>query len=175
MLLAYVWWRIETSSGRERRAVLWLAVAARIDRPGLRDCCTFATEECGRHRSPSAVLFALIGPAMYVGATLPDLVDVRALVVTAVVFAVAVVTYMSLFVLVVALLEAIGADDAEHRRARPGRRGGGGQLRTRSRCALRGVVDELLFGVRLDPLGAASAVAGTGSGDDPVARPAGDP
>ena len=27
VLLAYVWWRIETSSGRERRAVQWMAIA----------------------------------------------------------------------------------------------------------------------------------------------------
>jgi two-component system, NarL family, sensor kinase len=36
-----------------------------------------------------------------------------------------------------------------------------------TRSVMRGVVEQLLFGVRLDPLGAASAVAGT-LGDDPV-------
>ena len=68
-----------------------------------------------RRRRPCPALmvavFALVGPAMYVGVTLPDLVDVRGLVVRAVVSAVALVTCMSVFVLGLGLLDALGADD----------------------------------------------------------------
>ena len=50
---------------------------------------------------------------MYVGATLPDLVDVRGLVVGAVVTTFALVTVMSVFVLELALLDALGCRRAE--------------------------------------------------------------
>ena len=56
-------------------------------------------------------LFALVGPSMYVGATLPDLVDVRGVVVTGVVTTVALVTVMSVFVLELSLLDALGGTD----------------------------------------------------------------
>ena len=79
----------------------------------------------------------------------------------------ALVTVMSLFVLALALLDAAGCRRAQHRALRP----------CSPRCAptayhptcvvLRGVVDQLLFGERPDPLGAASAVAGR-IGADPV-------
>ena len=68
--------------------------------------------------SLATAVFALVGPAMYVGATLPDLVDVRGLVVRTVVHGAALVTVMSLFVLALALLDAPGARRAQHRRAR---------------------------------------------------------
>jgi signal transduction histidine kinase len=110
--------------------------------------------------------FALVGPAMYVGATLPDVVDVRGLVVTAVVFAVALITYMGVFVVAMGLLDLVGADDLSV-----------GALALLaalvaatfhpSQVVLRGVVDELLFGVRPDPLGAASKVVGR-IGEDPL-------
>ncbi len=98
---------------------------------------------------------------MYVGATLPDLVDVRGLVVTrGRARAVALVTVMSVFVLALALLDALGADELNT-----------GALALLAalaattyqptRVVLRGVVDQLLFGERPDPLGAASQVAGT--------------
>jgi signal transduction histidine kinase len=111
-------------------------------------------------------VFALIGPALYVGATLPELVDVRGLVVTAVVTAAALVTVMSAFVLGLGLLDALGAHDLNT--------GALGLLAALAattfqptRVVLRGVVDQLLFGERPDPLGAASAVAGR-IGEDPV-------
>ena len=115
---------------------------------------------------PFVLLFAVVGPAMYVGAILPDLVDVRSLVVSAVVSGVAVITYMALFVMVMALLEAVGSPEPS-----VGTTALVGALVAvtfaPTRAAMRGVVEELLFGVRLDPMGAASAVAGT-VGDDPV-------
>jgi signal transduction histidine kinase len=164
VLVAYLWWRVETSSGRERRAVVWVAATLALSSL-LFATLTFATEESGDGVA-LGILFVLIGPAMYVGATLPDLVDLRSLVVTATVFGVAVVTYMAVFVMALALLEATGAQELSvGTTALVGALVAATFAPTRS--LMRGVVEQLLFGVRLDPLGAASAVAGT-LGDDPV-------
>jgi signal transduction histidine kinase len=87
-------------------------------------------------------------------------------VVTTVVTTVALVTVMSVFVLELSLLYALGAEDLNT-----------GALALLAalaavafqptRVVLRGVVDQLLFGERPDPLGAASAVAGR-IGEDPL-------
>jgi signal transduction histidine kinase len=166
-LLVHTWWRIEVSADRERRALVWMSLA--IVLTGLLYFfAAFATENIASDTVPSVATaaFALIGPAMYVGATLPDLVDVRGLVVTAVVTIVALVTVMSVFVLELSLLDALGAGDLNT--------GALGLLAALAattyqptRVVLRGVVDQLLFGERPDPLGAASAVAGR-IGEDPV-------
>jgi two-component system, NarL family, sensor kinase len=165
VLLAYIWWRVETATGRERRAVQWLAVA--LGSTSLTFALLVFATEAWAGGSWLGVVFALLGPAMYVGATLPDLVDVRRLVVVSVVFAVAVVTYMALFVLAIAMLEATGADDLS-----VGALALVGAIVAVTfaplQVVLRGVVDQLLFGVRLDPLEAVSAVAGTIGGDEPL-------
>jgi two-component system NarL family sensor kinase len=164
VLGAYLWWRVETSSGRERRAVVWLAATVALGSLVFATL-TFAAEEMTNGLAVG-IIFALIGPAMYIGATLPDLVDLRSLVVTATVLAVAVVTYMAVFVMALALLEATGA-----RGLSVGTTALVGALVAATfaptQTLMRGVVEQLLFGVRVDPLGAASAVAGT-LGDDPV-------
>jgi two-component system NarL family sensor kinase len=166
-ILVHTWWRIEMAVDRERRALVWMALALVLT--GLvYFFATFATENVASDTVPSLAIavFALVGPAMYVGATLPDLVDVRGLVVRAVVHGAALVTVMAVFVLALALLEALGARQLNN----------GAQALVAALCAtayhptsviLRGVVDELLFGARPDPLGAASAVAGR-IGADPV-------
>ena len=90
----------------------------------------------------------------------------RGLVVRAVVLAVAVVTYLALFVTLASFLEVV-AD----RPLKVGALGLVGALVAITfqplQVMLRGVVDELLFGSRPDPLGAASEVAGR-IGDDPL-------
>jgi two-component system, NarL family, sensor kinase len=166
-LLVHTWWRIEVSEDRERRALVWMSLALVVTGL-LYFFAAFATENFSSGTVPSlaTAVFALVGPAMYVGATLPDLVDVRGLVVTAVVTTAALVTVMSIFVLELSLLDALGADDLNT--------GALGLLAALAattyqptRVVLRGVVDQLLFGERPDPLGAASAVAGR-IGADPV-------
>ena len=103
---------------------------------------------------------------MYVGVALPDIVDVRALVVTVVVFTVAAITYLGLFMTVASLLElAAGETPTVGALAVVG-----ALVATTFRplqVVLRGVVDELLFGRRPDPLDAANAVAGR-IGEDPL-------
>lgn len=165
--LAHTWWRIETSADRERRALVWLALA--VASSGLLYfVVVFSFEDVDSATVPSVavVVFAVIGPAMYVGATLPDLVDVRGVVVRAVVTGAALVTCLAGFVLVVALLAAVGVTEPS-----VGVLGSVAALVAvvfhPTRVALRGVVDQLLFGERPDPLGAASEVVGR-IGADPV-------
>ena len=55
-------------------------------------------------------MLAVVGPALYVGVVLPDIVDVRGLVVRVVVLGVAVVTYISVFAGVAAVLEMVGGE-----------------------------------------------------------------
>ncbi len=166
-LLVHIWWRIEVSAERERRALVWMSLAVVVTGL-LYFFAAFSTENFASGTVPAlaTAVFALVGPAMYVGATLPDLVDVRGLVVTAVVTTVALITVMSIFVLELSLLDALGADDLN-----TGALGVLAALAATTypptRVVLRGVVDQLLFGERPDPLGAASAVAGR-IGADPV-------
>ncbi len=166
-LLVHTWWRIEVSAERERRALVWMSLALVLSGL-LYFFAAFSTDNVASDTLPSlaTAVFALVGPAMYVGATLPDLVDVRGLVVRTVVHGAALVTVMSLFVLALALLDGAGAHELNT----------GAQALIAALCAtayqptcvlLRGVVDQLLFGERPDPLGAASEVAGR-IGSDPV-------
>lgn len=165
-LLVRTWWCIEVSAGRERRAVVWMALALVLALT-VSFFSTFAAEGLdGGLPMLATGAFALVAPAMYVGATLPDLVDVRALVVRTVVHTAALVTVMSVFVLELAFLDLLGARDLNV--------GAQALLAAlsatvyRPTCVvLRGVVDQLLFGERPDPLGAASAVADR-MGADPV-------
>ena len=165
--LVHTWWRIEVSADRERRALVWMSLALFLSGL-LYFFAAFSTENVASDTLPSVAIavFALVGPAMYVGATLPDLVDVRGLVVRTVVHGAALVTVMALFVLALALLDALDADELNT--------GALGLIAALCATAyhptcvlLRGVVDELLFGARPDPLGAASAVAGR-IGADPL-------
>ncbi len=166
-LLVHTWWRIEVSADRERRALVWMSLSVVL--AGLvYFVASFSSEGFASGTLPTIGIgaFAIIAPALYVGVTLPDLVDVRGLVVRTVVHSVALVMVMSLFVLALGLLDAVGARELNV----------GAQAFVAALCAtayhptcvvLRGVVDQLLFGERPDPLGAASEVAGR-IGADPV-------
>ncbi|HCB04129.1 MAG TPA: hypothetical protein DEQ43_07775 [Nocardioides bacterium] len=166
VFVAHTWWRIETSEGAERRSLTWMSLAVTTT-VLVYFFLTFSAEQSSAGLTDIGLLvFALIGPALYVGATLPDLVDVRGLVVSTVVTTVALVTVMSVFVLALSLLDALGAHELNT--------GALALLAALSavtfqptRVVLRGVVDQLLFGERPDPLDAASAVAGR-IGEDPL-------
>ena len=163
VLVAHTWWRMETADAPERRALVWMSVT--VVATGLvLGIVSFATE--GGDIAPMLGVLAVVGPALYVGVALPDIVDVRGVVVRVVVLGVAVVTYISVFAGAAAVLEMVGGEvPAVGVLAVVGVlvAVGFGPLQV----MLRGVVDELLFGRRPDPLGAASRVAGH-VGDDPV-------
>ncbi|QIG45448.1 hypothetical protein G5V58_24265 [Nocardioides anomalus] len=166
VFLAHTWWRIETAGGAERRALVWLALAASTTTL-VEFFVAFSAPDAKDLNTLSLLVFCAIGPMMYVGATLPDLVDVRGLVVGAVVTAVALLMVMAVFVLELALLDALGAPGPLNSGALALLAALAAVAYQPTRVALRGVVDQLLFGERPDPLGAASAVAGR-IGTDPA-------
>jgi two-component system NarL family sensor kinase len=167
VVIAHTWWRFETSTELVRRALTWMTLAS-VTTLLVYFFLVFSAEGSPRSGlvTGGLLVFALVGPALCVGATLPDLVDVRGLVVTTVVTAVALVMVMSFFVLELALLDALDARDLN-----TGALGVLAALAALSyrptQVLLRGVVDQLLFGERPDPLGAASEMAGR-IGSDPV-------
>ena len=164
VIFAHTWWRIERSVDRERRALIWMALT--VGSVGMATGALSFTSQTNAASLASIALFGLLGPALYVGVALPDIVDVRALVVTVVVFTVAAITYVALFMSVASLLEmAAGETPTVGALAVIG-----ALVATTFRplqVILRGVVDELLFGRRPDPLDAANAVAGR-IGEDPL-------
>ncbi|MEP6469895.1 MAG: histidine kinase [Chloroflexota bacterium] len=163
-LIAHTWWRIEHSSGDERWALVWMALGAGV--PALAGgVIVFATPET-TGGVLGATMFVLLAPAMYVGVARPEVVDVRGLVVHSVVFSLAGIVYISAFVTVASFVEILGGEAA----AVGGMAVIGLIVATTfhpSQVMLRGVVDELIFGHRPDPLGAATTVVGS-IGDDPV-------
>jgi two-component system NarL family sensor kinase len=162
-LIGHAWFVLETGDEADREAMLWLALAVCIT--GL--FIGLLPIPFGvRGAALGAVPAAMIGPAMAIGVRRPRLVDVRALVVDVVVFAVVAFSYLSVFVGAVAAFEAGGVDEpspvffaflglALAFGVHP------------LRVVLRGLIDELFFGDRPDPLAAATAVTGR-MGDDPV-------
>lgn len=166
VLVIHTWWRLERADPVTRRALAWLAVVgAGAGLIGL--LITFlAPTDAGS--VVAALSFALIGPAMLVGTTRPDVVDVRVVVVQVVVVAAVLLGYIALFTLMASLLEVI-----LHRPATVAELAVAGAIATlplpAMRTALRGVVDELLFGQRSDPLDAATHVADHAAGDPVLA------
>lgn len=163
-LVVHTWWRLERASGEELRAVQWMALG--VGTSALAGALLgFAWEGYLVSRIAVAVLM-VVGPALYVGVSAPEVVDVRGGVVGAVVTVMAVLAYTAVFVGLATLLElAAGVEPEVGALALVGALAA---LTLRPlQVVLRGVVDQLIFGVRPDPLGAAHEVAGH-IGDDPV-------
>ena len=71
VFLAYVWWRIEIARDRERRALAWLALAVTVT--GLAYFfLSFSAEgmQSSQLTYSGIAVFALVGPALYVGCLL---------------------------------------------------------------------------------------------------------
>lgn len=164
ILLAHTWWRLERTSGEERRAVQWMALAVGISAL-VGAILGFAWEGYLVSRLAPGLLL-VIGPALYVGVAAPEVIDVRAAVVGAVVTVMAVLGYTAVFIFLATLLElTAGVQPDVGALALVGALAA---LTTRPlQVLLRGVVDQLIFGMRPDPLIAAHEVAGH-IGDDPV-------
>ena len=164
-LILYLWWRIETASDADRTALQWLAVT--LGSAGLAiGLMAFAFDGTGTGLEPVIALLAVpVAPAMVVGVLRPDLMDVRGLVVWGVVTFVTVIVYLSVFAGIASGIDALGGDPS------PGALGLIGAVLALgfhpTLVLLRGVVDQLLFGDRPDPLQAATHVADR-IGDDPV-------
>jgi signal transduction histidine kinase len=165
VLVLHTWWRLEQTHDPGRWPLWWMALAtgAALLVAGFVGFSTSSTAG----GVGATVSFAVIGPALVIGARRPEVVDVRGLVVRFVVATTALLAFVTLFLTVTSFLEVLG-------QRRPSTVGLAVVAAT---CALtlhplqvilRGVVDELLFGQRPDPLRAAARVAEHLTGD-PVA------
>ena len=165
VLFLHTWWRIERSRGPERRALAWLALAtgSALLVSGF---LSFAFASSTPASVAATLAFAAVGPALYVGAGRTAVFDVRALVVRFVVLATALLGYLALFMTVSSFLELLGGRPPSTVSLAVVAAACATALHP-FQVALRGVVDELLFGRRPDPLGAATHVADHIS-DDPV-------
>lgn len=164
VLLAHTWWRLERASPADRRALIWMSLAVCVA-----GCVAFVVSfmTLGTVGQVAAfLLLAAVGPAMVVGVRHPEVVDVRGIVVRVVVFATACVGYVAIFMSVVAGIQVLGGEVPPVASLAVL-----GALVAATfhplQVVLRGVMDELLFGRRPDPLGAAAQVAEQ-IGDDPV-------
>lgn len=167
-LVAQTWWRLESADGPDRRALLWssLALASSV-LASLLLLVAVASPNDGVLALAIAVLTA-IPVAMAVGVLRPEVVDVRGLVVHVSVYAVLVLGYIAGFVGVLSLAEVLGAGEPS-----PAALAVIGLLGALAfhpaEVMLRGVIDQLLFGDRPDPLDAATRVVGRMSGDPTAA------
>jgi signal transduction histidine kinase len=164
VLVAHTWWRIERSTRDDQWALTWMALSF-----GVCGLLAFLVIFVFPSTPAAAVAVgqcALLGAGMAIGVARPNVVDVRGWVVHTVVFGVAAIVYVAGFVTLASLFELVG-----------GTAPAVGMLAVIGlavavtlhpmRVVLRGVIDELLFGHRPDPLGAASHVAGR-IGEDPL-------
>ena len=166
VLVAQTWWRLESADGPDRRALLWSSLALGCS---VMFCMvlTFLVRDPGGWVLAVALApLAMVPVAMAIGVLRPEIVEVRGLVVQAVVFLVLALGYIAAFVGVVSMMELLGA--AELSRAALAVVGLLGALALHpAEMVLRGVIDQLLFGDRPDPLDAATRVVGRLS-DDPA-------
>ncbi|MBB1511755.1 hypothetical protein H5399_03940 [Tessaracoccus sp. MC1627] len=156
------WWAFERGEAGERAPLAWVALALLVAL-----CASFlgAFGGLGLVGTVAAILsLALIGPAMVVGVRAPTTSPRGALVWVTVTFT-TVAGYIAAFGLVAAMVELLLGS--------PPTVGVQGLLAAALalgvhplRHVLRGVVEELLFGRRRDPLDAAARVAGS-VGDEP--------
>lgn len=169
-LLVHVWWALERGDAEDRRALAWSSLAW-IGAALAAGFVAFLSESMGTTTAPaldaSYVAVLAVGPvAMVVGVVRPEVVDVRGLVTRAVVAATVLTVYVAVAVGLTSVVPAMGGEPL----ALPP---------TIVLCAvlafgvrplqvlLRGVVDQLLFGDRPDPLAAATSLADR-IGDDPA-------
>lgn len=162
-LVAQTWWRLERSTGHERRALAWVALA--LGASGLLSLVLQFIAWSDLVRAVGVAILACIPIAMAVGGLRPETLDVRGLAVTIGVTSALTMGYLAYFVGVVALMRLIGVSDPPPIvLALVGLLGAVGVHPVAT--ALRGVMDEILFGGRPDPLVAATKVADT-IGRDP--------
>jgi signal transduction histidine kinase len=164
VLLIHTWWKIERADADDRRALMWMALAASLAGTAVFIVGFMQLGTAGQ--VVAWLTLAGVPAAMAIGLRRPDLVDVRGLVVELTVLGTAGTGYVALFMIVESLLEILGGSTPT-----PATLAVVGAAAAASfhplRVLLRGVMDELLFGARPDPLGAAARVAGQ-VGDDPV-------
>lgn len=164
-LVGHGWRVLESGDEQDRLAALWLSWAALVAA-----VVAVAAIACGPLDDwtmfASVLPAAVLAPGMVVGVRRPELTNVRSLVVSTVVLGVVALSYLAMFIGADAFLEVVGIDDVA-----PTVFAVIGLVLAAGfhplRVVLRGVIDELLFGDRPDPLVAATEVADR-IGDDPL-------
>ena len=164
-LVGHGWRVLERDHEPDRIAGLWLAWAGLI--AFVAGVPVLAFTPAGDWTiALVAVPFAALAIGMALGVRRPELTDVRALLVSTVVISVVALSYLAAFVGTVAFLELVGIDDVP-----TGAFAVIGLVLAAGwhplRVMLRGLIDELLFGDRPDPLVAAAVVADR-IADDPL-------
>ncbi|MCW2748154.1 MAG: hypothetical protein JWP10_1296 [Nocardioidaceae bacterium] len=166
VLVVYLWWRLETSGERDRQSLLWLVLATGTATMMVIPLAFLVPTDTG---GVLTILSGLaIAPAMAIGVRNPDLVDVRALIVRVVVVSVAMVGFFAVFIGVASIIEQFKGDPADT--AVLAVVGAVCAIFFQPlRVILQGVIDQILFGERPDPVHAASQVGDHIAGDPAVA------
>lgn len=170
--LLHTWWKLERSDGADRRALAWMALSL-VSTGVVFFFIVFAMDGVSVRGTGAGVVFGLgfalfgvVGLTMYVGLRRPEVVDVRGLIVQAVVLLTAVVVYMAVYAAIQGVLELLLGGDPPSVGTMALAAALVAALFHPLQLAMRGVIDQLLFGTRPDPLGAAGHVA-ENIGDDP--------
>ena len=159
----HLWWRLEHARGGTRRALTWMALSAG-SATLVAGVLSFAVPP-SQEATWSLLPFVVVGPALYVGVTRSHLTDARTLVVPVASHLTTAITFVAVFVGVAALL-VDGAPDAATVPVLGLLAAVLAPAYHPTEQLLRGVVEELLFGHRPDPLQAVGLVS-SHSGDDP--------
>lgn len=169
-LLVHAWWAFERGSAEDRRALTWSTLAW-VTAGLVVAFLGFLSESAGAgvvtDLGTVFVAGIVVGPvAMAIGVVRPDVVDVRGLVTRAVVSTTVFMGFLAAAIGLAAVVEVVAGEPLQ-------------TTPVAVMCALlafgvrplqvllRGVVDQLLFGDRPDPLVAATSVADR-IGDDPA-------
>ncbi len=163
-VVAHLWWRFEREDATTRRGLIWASLATSV--AGIMFFLAVFLQLGDLGVAAGLLLLAAVGPAMYVGVLRPEVIDVRGLVVRVVVVFTAMVGYVAVFMGIASLLQILSEATPPVATLAVV----GAVVATTfhpMRVVLRGVIDELLFGSRPDPLDAATRVVGH-IGEDPA-------
>ena len=152
-----LWWRLETSSKDDRRPLLWVSLAG-MCASLLAFTFVFGSDPLDTSLGVAIAVGVLgaVPVAMAVGVVVPEIVDVRSLVVHAVVWLVVGMGYVGLVAGLVSVAETITETPPTPGVVAVLGLVGGVGLRPAT-VLMRGVIDQLLFAERPDPLQAASS------------------
>lgn len=164
VLIAFVWWKIERADESSRLALLWLAFA--VGFPTISGAYEGFVNPATANGAATAAAFTLVPISMAVGLIRPRVIDVRSLMVGFVVNVAAGLVVVALFMAFGSYLDMVRGQQPSLGTLAVVAALCAGGFQT-ARVILRGVIDQLLFGDRPDPLVAASHV-GESIADDPV-------
>jgi len=162
-LVAQMWWRLERSEDLEQRALAWVALTMSVS--VLVSLTIQFIAPTGFPVVLAVAILASVPLAMVIGILRPDTVDVRGLAVAASVAGALLIGYVAYYVGVLAVLQLLGVASPQPLALAVIGLLGGVALHPVA-AVLRGVMDQILFGERPDPLDTATKVV-SAIGHDP--------